>query len=104
MTHKKLNIGFDRDDKINVLQQSVCSMLSGASKAEERATHLYQSIYGQMDMANIDGKIKGQISDMVVERQRDYNKLFDIAKAVGCEIYESNGEEKLVIPGRKLGR
>ena len=36
MTNKKLNIGFDTTDKTNRLQQSVCSMLSGASKRRRK--------------------------------------------------------------------
>ena len=55
-------------------------------------------------MAEIDNKIKEQISSIILDKKRDYSKLFDIAKAVGCEIYESNGEEKLISKSRKLGR
>ncbi len=101
MAYKKLNIGFDITDKSHRLQQSICSMLNAASKDEERAVPMYQNIYGQIDMAEIDGKIKSQLLDIISDEERHYNKLFDIAKTVGCEIYQSNGEETVVSKSKK---
>lgn len=101
MADKKLNIGFDLTDKSNVLQQSICRMLSATSRDEESLLTRYYNIYGQVDIAEIDSEIKSQLSSIISDKERHHNKLFDIAKVVGCEIYQSNGEEIVISKGKK---
>lgn len=101
---RKLNIGFDTTDKSHRLQQSVCSMLNAASRNEEKAISNYRTTYGQADMAGVNQISKDKIRRIISDKERHYNDLFDIARDVGCEIYESNGEEVLISKRRDITR
>lgn len=101
---RKLNIGFDITDKAHRLQQSVCSMLNAASRNEEKAISDYQTTYGQADIAGLNQISKDKIRRIISDKERHYNDLFDIARDVGCEIYESNGEEILIRERRDIMR